>query len=249
MGPHEVTAAALPARRFRPALWPALFASLTFIFLVGLGSWQVQRLFWKQGIIDERQAGYNATTVELPERALEIKGLMWRRVMVTGRFLHDQELHLAARSLRGNVGAQVLTPFVRDTGQTVLVNRGWVPTVLKDSSRRSAGQIAGTLTLEGIATPGARKGWFTPDNDPARGLWLWVDLAAMAEIIGRPLQPLVLDADDTPNPGGFPIGGQTRIDIPNDHLQYAFIWYALAAALLVIFALYSRRPDAAEDGA
>ncbi len=249
MGPHEVTAAALPARRFRPALWPALFASLTFIFLVGLGSWQVQRLFWKQGIIDERQAGYNATTVELPERALEIKGLMWRRVMVTGRFLHDQELHLAARSLRGNVGAQVLTPLVRDTGQTVLVNRGWVPTVLKDSSRRSAGQIAGTLTLEGIATPGARKGWFTPDNDPARGLWLWVDLAAMAEIIGRPLQPLVLDADDTPNPGGFPIGGQTRIDIPNYHLQYAFIWYALAAALLVIFVLYSRGPDPADDTA
>ena len=222
-------------------------ATLTFILLVGLGSWQVQRLFWKQGIIDERQTGSSAAALELPERAPEIKGLMWRRVTVTGRFLHDQELYLAARSLRGKVGVQVLTSFVRDTGQTVLVNRGWVPAVLKDSSRRGAGQIAGTLTLEGIVTPGARKGWFTPDNDPARGLWLWADLAAMAQTIGRPLQPLVLDADDTPNPGGFPTGGQTRIDIPNDHLQYAFIWFALAAALLVIFVLYSRDPDPAED--
>lgn len=228
-------------------LGASVAATLTFILLVGLGSWQVQRLFWKQGIIDERQTGSSAAALELPERAPEIKGLMWRRVTVTGRFLHDQELYLAARSLRGKVGVQVLTSFVRDTGQTVLVNRGWVPAVLKDSSRRGAGQIAGTLTLEGIVTPGARKGWFTPDNDPARGLWLWADLAAMAQTIGRPLQPLVLDADDTPNPGGFPIGGQTRIDIPNDHLQYAFIWFALAAALLVIFVLYSRDPDPAED--
>lgn len=235
--------------RFRPALWPAVFSSLTFILLIGLGSWQVQRLFWKQGIIDERQAGFSAAAVELPERAPEIEGLMWHRVKVTGRFLHDQELHLAARSLRGNVGAHVLTPFVRDTGQTVLVNRGWVPSELKDASRRAAGQIPGTVTVEGIATPGARKGWFTPDNDPARGLWLWVDLAAMAATIGAPLQPLVLDADDTPNPGGFPIGGQTRTDIPNDHLQYAIIWYALAAALLVIFVLYSRRRDPAEEEA
>ncbi len=140
MRASDVTAAAPPARRFRPALWPALFASLTFIFLVGLGGWQVQRLFWKQGIIDERQAGSSAAALELPERAPEIKGLMWRRVTVTGRFLHDQELYLAARSLRGKVGVQVLTPFVRDTGQTVLVNRGWVPAVLKDSSRRGAGR-------------------------------------------------------------------------------------------------------------
>lgn len=206
-------------------------------------------MFWKQGIIDERQAGYSATAVELPEHPREIDGLMWRRVKVTGHFLHDLELHLAARSLRGNVGTHVLTPLVRDSGQTVLVNRGWVPSELKDASRRAAGQSAGTVTLEGIVTPGSRKGWFTPDNDPARGLWLWADLAAMAQTLGRPLQPLVLDADDAPNPGGFPIGGQTRLDIPNDHLQYALTWYALAAALMVIFVLYSRRRESTEEDA
>lgn len=226
---------------------PALITGLVFILLVGLGSWQVQRLFWKQGIIDERQAGSSAVALELPERPPEITGLMWRRVKVTGGFLHDQELHLGPRSLNGKVGVHVLTPFVRNNGQTVLVNRGWVPSERTDPARRGAGQIAGTVTLEGIATPGAIKGSFTPDNDPARNLWFWVDIAAMAETVGRPLQPLVIDADDTPNPGGLPIGGQTRIDIPNRHLQYAITWYALAAVLLVIFVLYSRRGRPPED--
>ena len=44
-----------------------------------------------------------------------------------------------------------------------------------------------------------------------------------------------------PNPGGFPIGGQSRVKPRNDHLQYANTWYSLAAALLVIYVLYHRR--------
>ena len=52
-------------------------------------------------------------------------------------------------------------------------------------------------------------------------------------------------------PGGFPVGHQWRVDVRNDHLQYAITWYALALALLVIYVLSQRRPDqgqhAAED--
>ena len=55
-----------------------------------------------------------------------------------------------------------------------------------------------------------------------------------------------LEADAMPNPGGFPIGGQTRIDLPNDHLQYAITWYALAVALMVIYFLYSTGAVGAE---
>ena len=51
-------------------------------------------------------------------------------------------------------------------------------------------------------------------------------LRAAAEIV-----PIFIDADATPNPGGFPIGGVTLIDLPNSHLQYAVTWYGLAAAL------------------
>jgi surfeit locus 1 family protein len=49
---------------------------------------------------------------------------------------------------------------------------------------------------------------------------------------------LYLDAGPEPVPGGFPIGGQTRIDLPNDHLQYAITWALLAIALAVIYVVY-----------
>ena len=45
----------------------------------------------------------------------------------------------------------------------------------------------------------------------------------------------MVEADATPNPGGLPIGGQTRTELPNNHLQYAITWYGLAAGLLVVW--------------
>ena len=54
-------------------------------------------------------------------------------------------------------------------------------------------------------------------------------LRAAAEIV-----PVFIDAGDTPNPGGFPVGGVTLIELPNSHLQYAVTWYGLAAALAAV---------------
>ncbi len=49
--------------------------------------------------------------------------------------------------------------------------------------------------------------------------------------------PFFVDADSTPNPKGLPIGAVTDVDLPNNHLQYAFTWYGLAVVLVVIVAI------------
>ena len=52
------------------------------------------------------------------------------------------------------------------------------------------------------------------------------------------LDTFFLEADATPNPGGLPIGGQTRLDIPNDHLQYAITWFLIAMRWLGVYLAY-----------
>ena len=47
-----------------------------------------------------------------------------------------------------------------------------------------------------------------------------------------------VDAGGVPVVGGVPVGGQTRLDIPNDHLQYAITWFLLAAALAGVYLAY-----------
>ncbi|MSO65572.1 MAG: SURF1 family protein [Alphaproteobacteria bacterium] len=224
---------------FRPTLWASVFGLAAIAALLVLGIWQMERRAWKADLIAARQAQFAAPPVPLPadDRAVDY---LWRRVSLSGSFLHERELYLAARSLRGNVGYHVLTPFQRDDGAVVLVNRGWVSQERKDPTRRTAAQDAGPTVVQGIVVSPGRKGAFTPENDPARNTWLWIDLPHIAQHLGLVLQPVVVDADATPNPGGFPIGGQTHLDLPNDHLQYALTWFALAFALAVIYVLWHR---------
>lgn len=233
-------------RRFRPKLWPTLFTIPALIVLVGLGTWQVERLHWKESLIAERQSRSKGPAIALPAEIADAAALEFYRVRVTGRFLHDRELYLGARSHRGRVGYNVITPMALEDGRTILVNRGWVPGERKAPENRAEAQIEAIVALEGLLRTGGWKGYdfVRPDNRPEENFWFWIDLPAMAAHAGlkRPVTALYVDAGPAENPGGFPIGGQTRIDLPNDHLEYAIIWYALAVALLVIYLLSQSHP-------
>ena len=219
-----------------------------FLALLGLGTWQLERLEWKTELIDFRRSQLAAPPAPLPadlaNAAPALAALEYRRVAATGMFLHDREIFLAA-TRRGRAGFHVITPLRRDGGSPVLVNRGWVPGRSRDATRRAAGQVGGVVTVEGVLRGNGRRGWFTPDNDPAANYWFWRDLPAMTAFAGIDTGPVLIDAGPSPNPGGLPIGKEARIDLPNDHLGYAITWYSLAMALAVIYVLSQRRGPAA----
>jgi surfeit locus 1 family protein len=239
---------------FRPTFWPTLFTIPALILLLGLGSWQVQRLFEKEAMIAEREARIAAAPVDLPApgaaaAAETLAGLEFRRTVASGEFLHDKELYLAARTMRGNVGYQIVTPLRLASGGYLMVNRGWVPEAQKDPAKRAAGQVQGAVTVDGAIRMPGHQNWLQPDNEPQHNMWFWADLPAMAAGAGIPaneLVPVFLEAGPAPNPSGIPIGGQTKVNLPNDHLQYAITWYILAVALAVIYVLYHRKPRATE---
>ena len=109
--------------------------------------------------------------------------------------------------------------------------------------------VAGPVRIEGIARIPPPRGWLRPDNQPEENLWFWIDLPAMAAYAGAPtVVPLVVEAGPGGAPEALPVEGQSAIDIPNNHLQYALTWFSLAAALLAIYILYhwrqsGRTPD------
>jgi surfeit locus 1 family protein len=225
--------------RFRPTLWPTLFSVPVFLVMVGLCIWQVQRLHWKEGLIADRESRVAAEAIALPAVGVDPAGLEYRRVRLEGSFLHDKELYLGARSMNGNPGYQILTPFALADGSLVLVDRGWVPIERKMPESRVEGQVAGPQTIEGIVRLPPHQAWMQPDNEPGKNMWFFVDLPAMAAVAGAQIRTdLYVDAGPAENPGKYPVGGQTRIEMPNDHLQYAITWGLLALALAVIYVLY-----------
>jgi len=238
------------SRRFSPKLVPTLITVPAVLFMLGLGTWQMDRLAWKNALIRERTERLAMAEATLPTAIEDPAAWTMRPVRLTGTFLHDRELYVGARSQRGNAGYQILTPLERPDGGVVIVNRGWVPLDRKRPETRAEGQLAGPVAVSGIVRPIERPGWAIPDNRPAENFWFYVDIPAMALAAGLAsdrVLPVVVDAGPQANPGGFPIGGQTRTEIRNEHLQYAIIWYALAVALVVIYVIYHWRREGARE--
>jgi len=226
---------------FTPALWPTVISIPCLLVALALGTWQVQRLGWKQGLIDERTAQLSAAPAPLPATVEPGDPVLdFRRVRLTGTFLHDREIHLAARSLRGNTGYDVITPLQRADGSVVLVDRGWVPNERRAPAKRAEGQVAGEVTIDGIARTRFRKGYFQPDNNPGKNIWFWIDIAHMGQVAGVTPMPLIVEAGEGSAPGGWPKGGQTRVDLTNNHLSYVITWYSVALSIAVIYVLWHR---------
>lgn len=226
-----------------------MMSGAIILICLALGGWQIQRLCWKEGLIAARAAAVNAPPIAPPTDAETARGLEFRHVTDQGAFLNDKELFLGATMESGTIGYQVLTPLREPNGRIVFVDRGYIPSELKDRSKRQAGELDGPVSVTGLLRlpPGGRPNWFLPDNRPDLNYWFWVDLPAMARADGfDPAQvaPFYIDADATPNPGGWPKGGVTRLALPNDHLQYAITWFGLAIAMAVIYVISQRRPPA-----
>ncbi len=219
------------ARR-RQALLAVLLGAAV-LALVALGAWQLERRSWKHALIAAVDARAQAPAVPLPGPEawprLSAQADAYRHVRVQGTWLHDLETPVQALTVRG-AGFWVVTPLRTAAGWTVLVNRGFVDPAHRDPASRPAAQPGGVVTVTGLLRPTEPGGGFLQRNDPAAGQWHSRDVAAIAAARGLPdTAPMFIDADDTPNPGGYPVGGLTVIAFADNHLVYALTWFTLAA--------------------
>lgn len=223
--------------------------------LVSLGNWQVRRLHWKEGLLADIAARRAMAPVGIGEIDRMVAGggdVDYRPVRVTGTFDHAHEQFFFA-TFRGDTGYYVYTPMKLAGGDVLFVNRGFVPYDRKAREGRAAGNVEGEVTVSGLARNrlSSKPSWFVPDNDPAKNIFYWKDIDAMAANAGldsASVLPFFVDADATPNPGGLPEGGVTQFDFPNSHLQYAITWYGLALTLCGVVAVYWLRNNRNKTG-
>lgn len=212
-----------------------------------LGVWQLERRVWKLDLIDRVEHRLQAAPQAAPGpgawATINAADDEYRRLAVPGRFLGERETLVQAVSDLGG-GFWVMAPFQTDDGFTVLVNRGFVPSDKRDPATRPAGRSSGGHTeIHGLLRMTEPKGGFLRNNDPAGNRWYSRDVEAIAAAQGiAQAAPYFIDADATPNPGGWPAGGLTVVAFHNNHLVYAVTWFGLA--LMVLGALtYLLRQD------
>ena len=214
---------------------------------LSLGSWQLQRLAWKNDLVARVEARVNAAPVAPPVvgewSAVQANPAAheYRRVTLHGDFLLADE-RLVQASTELGAGYWVLTPLRQPDGSLVLVNRGFVPSAARWQAARAAQRCAGPVTVVGLLRRSEPGGGFLRQNDPAGGRWYSRDVAALAAAAGLPPQavaPFFVDAAAGAPcaTAQGPVGGLTVLRFSNSHLVYALTWFALAAmtAAAVVF--------------
>jgi len=232
---------------FRPVL--TLVAASAMAILIGLGTWQLQRLEWKRGLIAKVEAriGADAAPFEGVEKLWsQNQDTEYMPVFQEGVFRHDLEAHVFG-TLEGAAGYYIFAPLElpHPAGEAryLYVNRGFVPQALKNPARRPQGQGEGEVMVRGLfRTPEAARGiaaLVAPADDPAGNSWYRREPARFAEAAGISALPVYIDSFGKENSAPWPKGGTTRVAFPNRHLEYALTWFGLAAALFGVWLAFS----------
>jgi surfeit locus 1 family protein len=247
----------LTERKRRQRSWTGLLipAVVAFVVLVGLGTWQLQRKTWKEGLIaalDERVAA-PPMALPMPETwpALDPEHDEYRRVTFTAKFEKNEDapVYASASAFRPDVsgfGLWVFTPARLAGGDVVVVNRGFVPsdTNWKPSVTPSA-PPSGDIAVTGAMRWPERRGWFTPRDKT--NIFFVRDPAAIAAAKGwGRVAPFYVEQESPVPPDGWPRPGKLVPNLPNNHLQYVVTWYGLALVLVVSFLVWafkSRRTE------
>jgi len=224
--------------RFRPLPGATIAVLIALPILIGLGLWQLQRLHWKEALLAEIDAHIHAPPISFAEAQHLGPAAQYRRVILNGAFLSDRSSYIYTTGNSGGPAMHLVTPLRMDGGGILMVDQGLVPVVGQKPAPGFAAAPGHHRVLGVWRTPDP-PGLFTPKPDLADAIWYSRDVVGMARLHHLSLAvPVIVEADATANPGGWPRGGQTVVDIPNNHLSYALTWFGLAATLAGIYLAY-----------
>lgn len=192
-----------------------LIVALAIAAMVGLGVWQLQRLHWKEAMIDRYAAAAGKPPIAYPDRYPVSDEVLFRHGTALCRRVTGWDIE-AGRAKSGAPGWRHIATCAGTLGQPpVRVDVG----VSSNPSPTTwpGGTVSGTI------------GWAPQHGSMLGRLW------------GGELRRDPMITADQPAPGLEASTPPSVADVPNNHLSYAVQWFLFAATAAVIYLLALRR--------
>ena len=241
-------------REFLPQLWAVMLYLAMVSCMLYLGNWQLNRAALKVSMEAASEQASSAIAEPISSVAdLTVAAAIYQRVSLVGYFDQGRQFLWDNRTHKGQAGFEVITPMKLDTGDWVLVNRGWIP---PGASRAELPNVElpelapmTTISIEGLLSRPS-KGFASGDAVPENGDWprllQFFDYTAISAVIGEPVLPVVVQVQAlatsgneatvyTPRSEWLEANWQPAASGPAKHYSYAFQWFAMALALTLIF--------------
>ena len=227
---------------FKPSVWLTIFAFPSFLILIILGSWQVQRLSWKSDLISNYNNNFQQAPITVKELFKDRKNNKYRRTVIYGEYDHANEIQIIGKTYEVNAGFHIITPFILENNEIIYINRGWVPKKYADKKTRKFSLLEENVKVVGLVRLPQKKGYFVPENEPENGFWFTIipeELNRHLNIIGE--NEFYIDELNIDEKLKLPMPANGKVQVPNNHLQYAITWYSLALGLLIVYFAWHRQ--------
>jgi surfeit locus 1 family protein len=232
--------------QFRAGVVPTLVTLALLALLFTLGVWQLGRADYKSTLFaaySERSAGPPIDLNDPVEVADEDR---YARAFARGRFDSARQFLLDNRTHKGVVGYDVLTPFrISGTQRILLVNRGWVALGQRRDILPDVSVDEDDVRLSGLLDRAPQGGIVLGAQGYEASGWPLVvqriEIQSVEDRLDTSVLPLVLRMD-AELPHGYvrewkPYFGLSAAR----HRGYAFQWFALATALVVIYVVVNTK--------
>ena len=209
----------------------SVFIIFFILVFIGLGTWQIIRLNWKNNLILEIENSLKNPPVELAQSNKE----NFLKIKTSGSIDFDKQIYLYNLNESGTPGFEVINPIMIGD-ENFLINRGWIPFEKKGTQEINVfdqKNIIGTLKLQG------RKNIFKPDNDLDENYWFSLNREDILKFTGKNFSKYIIYLDGKYQ---FPRPKKITANISNNHQKYAITWFSLALSILLLY-LYFRKKN------
>jgi surfeit locus 1 family protein len=210
-----------------------IFVLSVITLFCALGTWQLVRLQWKNTLINQISEGLKSSPVNYSDKVK----IDYQRVVLDGKYNFEKQIYLYSLNDKGQPGYDVITPFKSLTSENILVNRGWIQNNLKNNEIINRTK---NNRIQGLILKNVRPNIFKPENDTDKNIWFSINLEQVKEITGKNFSNYILYLEDKEIV--IPKPKKITIDLPNNHLKYAFTWYSISISIFGYF-LYFRKKN------
>ena len=218
-----------------------LLLTIAFSILMGLGTWQLKRLTWKENIITQLNDVYaqdaHSTLYSFQDIQIKKNDVHVLYGSIEGTFNYSKEILYGPKPYEGEVGYFVITPMALSRKDHIFVNRGFIS--MDNQRQLSRTHIKGKIRVSGLIR---QTDWnrFTPENSPKDNVWTKLDLQEMAQAKNiKSIAPMMLYAEKASKDFGVLQMQEERWMPRNKHLQYTIFWYMMGLALCGVFGFYA----------
>lgn len=227
---------------FKPTLWPTLATIALLPVLISLGLWQWHRADYKQRLHEHYFSTQGSTPLTLDQALKDPEGFRYFPMSLHGHYLPEKQFLQDNQFYEHQVGFYVLTPFITDSHDIVLVNRGWIT---KQPPQTKLDLSTQPVTITGrVSAPPSRTFFlgnnFTSSSPKWPKVMQAIKMRDLSEAFGQPLQPIILLLNPD-QPDGFARNWQPQGLPPEKHRAYSLQWFAFASLLVVLFVVLNIR--------